>query len=810
MVWFAATVLGTALTAAPLLPAVEVQEPVYAPAPANNGAGPLWCYGSTCLVRRGDDVFISGLETLADQKPLNNVRWVLYRRTPQGWTIAQADPTGRQREPCPLVVTDDGRLLLSTNPTLTPPGTYNGAAQPKLLQFRCDQPQQPPTELLPVFKDPPPFSEHSYRGFAGDGRTGEALLFNIWMYDRYHWAFFDAGGKCTAAGKLEFPFGAEYEKPEPIRCCYPEILVRGREVHVLAISDIIEPVRAWREYKEKLTGQKWDYDFRRLFYTWTPDITKEPFRPWVEVASREKTCGHISNLDLWLDAQGRAHLLWIEQSVWHLKMRDQFFPGLKQTWSLHYGIAEQGQLKHNTVLLEGGEGIKGPVPGYARFQATPDARLFACYYAYGADADGKPVNENRLVELLPDGTAGPAARVPFELPFSSFMTATVRGGSKPSYTLDLYGTVSGGEGLWYGRVDLANRLLADFNSTVARTADGSRLTLDAGASRSLDGPIADWRWTIEGRAATGRQTELTIDHGGAVPVTLTVRDGAGHERTAKRTVHLPLAPRDLGLKQWGLALRCEAESFAAEGGGAIHVRHDKLHASGMSLSHWNSKGHWLEWIVDVPQSDTYHLVLRYATPENARRALDVDGQAWRVLVLPRTGGYGSENADNWSLAAARRDGGLPVSLELTAGPHTLRLTNPDGTGCNLDYLELVAAKAPYAEAPQWLGQADGPYRYLVPLSGTLAPTRIRAEIASCYTVPIGRPYLGDGVKDVPASKLRLFEDGQELGPAHAAHADIRAQGRGRFSHWVDWIYFSASDNSDPRRNGRKYTWRIDR
>ena len=63
-----------ARAAEPLRPVVEVEEEVYTYRPANNGAGPLWCSGSTCLVRIGDAVFASGLETLADHKPLNNCR----------------------------------------------------------------------------------------------------------------------------------------------------------------------------------------------------------------------------------------------------------------------------------------------------------------------------------------------------------------------------------------------------------------------------------------------------------------------------------------------------------------------------------------------------------------------------------------------------------------------------------------------------------------------------------------------------------------------------------------------------------------
>ena len=61
----------TALTAE-LKPVVEAEEDVYTYTAANNGAGPMWCAGSTCLVRIGESVFASGLETIPDAPPLNN------------------------------------------------------------------------------------------------------------------------------------------------------------------------------------------------------------------------------------------------------------------------------------------------------------------------------------------------------------------------------------------------------------------------------------------------------------------------------------------------------------------------------------------------------------------------------------------------------------------------------------------------------------------------------------------------------------------------------------------------------------------
>jgi hypothetical protein len=54
------------------------------------------------------------------------------------------------------------------------------------------------------------------------------------------------------------------------------------------------------------------------------------------------------------------------------------------------------------------------------------------------------------------------------------------------------------------------------------------------------------------------------------------------------------------------------------------------------------------------------------------------------------------------------------------------------------------------------------------------------------------------------SQNELLENGSRIGPAHAIHAEIRTAGGGRYSHWNGFLYFSTSDNSDPRTNGRRY------
>ena len=62
----------------------------------------------------------------------------------------------------------------------------------------------------------------------------------------------------------------------------------------------------------------------------------------------------------------------------------------------------------------------------------------------------------------------------------------------------------------------------------------------------------------------------------------------------------------------------------------------------------------------------------------------------------------------------------------------------------------------------------------------------------------------DTISNLRRSRLILFEDGLPLGPPHQAHGEITSRGRGRYSHWNNFILFSASDNSDPRINGRHY------
>lgn len=457
---FLVLIFGSALSghsASPIAvvrPKVEIEEDVYSYTNANNGAGPMWCSGSTSLVRVGAELFASGLETIPDAKPLNNCRWVFFRRDSNGWHRVHTDDA-RTREPSPMAAFHDGRVFLSANPTLnSAPEPNGGPTQPSIFQFKASDPTAPPTLLAPEWNGKPPFSEHSYRSFSADGAAGEFVLFQNIGYTHAEWTFRDQAGQWNARGQLKWPWGKEYDKPGPIRVCYPNVALHNRAVHFFGVSDILEPYAAWRDFKRQLTGQPWDYDFRRLFYTWTSDVTREPFSEWIEIASRDKTCGWVSPGDLWLAPNGAVHLLWSERAL-DERLRAKFFPDAKQSHSLNYAIVREGKVILRRTLVESTEDKAGLIGSAGRFHATPDHRLFVVFYVSGSEAGRHGISENRLMEILPDSSSGPAIRLPLTKPFTSYFTTTVRAGSKPSSILEMLGPRAGSANtISYARIQL--------------------------------------------------------------------------------------------------------------------------------------------------------------------------------------------------------------------------------------------------------------------------------------------------------------------------------------------------------------------
>ncbi len=420
---------------------VEVEEEVYSFVPPDNGTNPLWCYGNTCIVRHGEDVFVSGVETMEGIPPYNNTRWLLFKRGQDGWNLVQKDEKDLTREPSPLTVFPDGRIFLSANPTLEPGKEGGSSAEPRLLRFSASDIEAPYKTIVPVWNTEFGFREHTYRSFVTDRNKGDMILFQNESDDDNLaiWTYRNAKGDWSHQGILPYPWGPDYEEPQTIRVCYPAVQLRERQVHFFGVSDIVEPNLAWREYKRELTGRKWDYDFRRMFYTWSEDITEGKFKPWVEVASREETCGWLFPADIWVARDNRAHVLWSERAI-DERLREKFFPEAKQSHALNYAILDNGEVVFRKPVMMVQEGESEIVPRAGRFHITPDERIFVFYSLGPQNAEwGKPGTENRMVEVKDGGKFSKPVILEMKSPLQRFFTATPRSGSPPSQTLDVLG-----------------------------------------------------------------------------------------------------------------------------------------------------------------------------------------------------------------------------------------------------------------------------------------------------------------------------------------------------------------------------------
>ncbi len=133
--------------------AVEIEEIVTRYTPANNGAGPMWCYGSTVIARQNSDVYLSTIETGKDVPLLCNTRWQLWHRTSDGWKLEHTEKAYRQREPCPIAIFQDGPVFLSVNPSIKPAGTQYGPCKPLVLEFDRENLSGKVTAHTPAWAD---------------------------------------------------------------------------------------------------------------------------------------------------------------------------------------------------------------------------------------------------------------------------------------------------------------------------------------------------------------------------------------------------------------------------------------------------------------------------------------------------------------------------------------------------------------------------------------------------------------------------------------------------------------------------------
>ena len=415
---------------------VEVEEIVTRDRPSNNGANPFWCNGAPLIYRNSEEVFISVRETGPDVPESRvghcNCRWRLWRRKDQGqWEVVNEDEWFDQREPCPLGGSAKGDLFISSNPVNDRQKQW-GACTPEVLRFSQESPERPGEKLKPVWGEGTHFTEHSYRGMGVDGGSGEILLLHIQDVKPgggyYYPSFRDAEGKWHAREIIRFP----------VSSCYPQVVVSGRTAHVQAIMDIIETVEEWRALKLEKTQWEWDYTFRRLFYAFTTDVLGKPFSKPLEVDSAESTCGFIGSMDLLPDQQGRVHSLYTKTSHQYDFIRDEFFPGQPITHTLVHAVIENGEVVERRELFGSVDG-KGMTPGCARLHLLPDGRVAVIAYASWNDEEGALRDDNFLIEIPSEGEPGPLQPIGLEHPLVTFHSNTPRGGSEPSFTVDIFG-----------------------------------------------------------------------------------------------------------------------------------------------------------------------------------------------------------------------------------------------------------------------------------------------------------------------------------------------------------------------------------
>jgi hypothetical protein len=108
---------------------------------------------------------------------------------------------------------------------------------------------------------------------------------------------------------------------------------------------------------------------------------------------------------------------------------------------------------------------------------------------------------------------------------------------------------------------------------------------------------------------------------------------------------------------------------------------------------------------------------------------------------------------------------------------------------------IVAAQAGWLTRTAMLAPAA-----IGPLQGHAFQIRM-TEVWSSFRF-VSFFYPSDSTFNTTKSSLRLTEGLHPLGPPHSLHQDIIEKGEGRFSNWNHRLIFSASDNSDPRTNGR--------
>ena len=401
-----------------------------------NGSGPSWNFASPMVVRQDDQVWFSLSRPVERVPPYANTIWQVYRRTGEGWEVILESPGPMDREPCPLVGLNAYTLAVFANPKVSfnrfrPENSailWN--SRPQLLAFPSAM-ETPETFLIePVFSGDPVLREHTYRAIAVNPANSEVfVMVQDPDSELYHPSYLDPIGQWHALPAFSFPK----------RGLYANAQMRDGRVHLAAVSDIQEPVPEWRAAKFRKFDRHWDYAYRNLYYTWSPNVLEGGFGEPLVVDSIEERPGHIRNLDLLVDAGGTAHLLYLKKSFQYGFLRDEFFPDEPMRVVIGYAQIKEGAIQIRTDLIEGlmepdepSSGMEGELT-WARLHQLLDGTIVMIYTERVAGR-----NRTGLLSIGPDGLPGDQVEIDLQHPMGSvFFTNTERGGSLPSNRIDL-------------------------------------------------------------------------------------------------------------------------------------------------------------------------------------------------------------------------------------------------------------------------------------------------------------------------------------------------------------------------------------
>ena len=417
--------------------------------PFENGAEPSWSRGNSTIVRVGSRVFITNQRVHANRLPLNRTTLEIWEKPDGGvWQLVYEDEGVFQREPCPIAYIGNDRLAVTANV----PAQYHAPDEettdtdciPTLYVFDVSGPLRKAASIpLKWDRDDYTFWEHSYRSFAVDPVRQLLFLDNIEYGDeRFCYTLLDSDLQCIKNGLLHFP----------ARCCYHAIAMQNGETYLFAIQDIKEPNAEWRDYKRQMTGRQWDYDFRKIYLNYCPDIEKTDFEPSALICSRDDTCGWLSLLDCCYDANGDMLLLVSAQNVYPAFMRERFFPDLAPESQLEMYRFSKGKLVSRTVIAQSSD--KELATGFNGFFHTGESSEVHIVWCKHMDAPGDAVKRGAYLSRA-DAPQEPPFRLMDETGW--FFGSKTRLGAAPGDMLDVTWH-RGAEAILHAQTDLKELL----------------------------------------------------------------------------------------------------------------------------------------------------------------------------------------------------------------------------------------------------------------------------------------------------------------------------------------------------------------